>query len=251
MPQCFATTGVTDPITGNNVQFSAVTISEYGTNKFFEPIPMEMLFSAVTRPQILVNVDGIPAACAYDNCDYLYTDSPAEVTGQSLAGNVLTVTGVNLPTDLTDVKVGDVGCGPVTGSATQITCTLLKNAAAGTYAEIDVYSADGRVAVSASVTPITVALSTSAVTPNTNVNSAGGEIITITGSGLPQEKSNVAITFGDNTGCTVVATSDSEVSCEIDGFDQATLDINVPMPINVAVTPMKGVSVAPDSSRTI
>jgi len=81
VPQCYATSGVIDPMTGNNVVFSSKTISEYGTNKFFEPIPMEMLYSAATRPQILVTVDGIPAACAYDNCDYLYTTSTAQVTG--------------------------------------------------------------------------------------------------------------------------------------------------------------------------
>lgn len=98
----------------------------------------------------------------------------------------MTVTGTNLPTDLTNVMLGDVGCGPVTGSATSITCTLLKNPAAGTYAAVDVYSADGRVSVNASVTSITVALSTDSVTPNTDVNSAGGTVLKIQGSGLPQ-----------------------------------------------------------------
>ena len=178
-PQCYATSGVTTPITGNNVAFSSSTISEYGSNKFFEPIPMEMLFSSVTKPQILVNVDGIPAACVYDNCGYLYTVSAAEVTGQSLAGNVLTVTGTNLPTDLTDVMLGDVGCGPVTGSATTVTCTLLKNPAAGSYDAVDVFSADGRVPVNAGVNAISVALSTDSVTPNTDVNAAGGTVIKI------------------------------------------------------------------------
>ena len=137
----------------------------------------------------------------------------------------MTVTGVNLPTDLTDVMLGDVGCGPVTGSPTSITCTLMKSPAAGTYAEVDVFSADGRVSVQAGAPAITVALSTDVVTPNTDVNSAGGTIIKIQGSGLPQKAENVAVTFGDNTGCTIVATSESEVDCEVDGFDQAILDV--------------------------
>jgi len=43
----------------------------------FEPIPMEMLYTSATRPQILVEVDGVSAACANLNCDYLYIDSSA------------------------------------------------------------------------------------------------------------------------------------------------------------------------------
>ena len=77
-----------------------------------------MLYTAATRPQVLVNVGGMPAACANLNCDYLYVDSTSQVTSQMLNGNTLTIKGTNLPTDLLDVMIGDVGCGPTTGTDT-------------------------------------------------------------------------------------------------------------------------------------
>ena len=104
----------------------------------------------------------------------------------SLSGNVLTVTGTNLPTNLIDVRLGDVGCGPVTGTATSVTCTLTNSPTAGTHTTVDVLSAEGVVPVGA-VSSITVALSTTSVFPNTELNMYGGDIITITGTGLPQK----------------------------------------------------------------
>ena len=82
MPQCYITTGINEPLTGENPQFYATTIREFGASIMFEPIPSEMLWTAATRPQVLVNVEGIPAACANNNCDYLYVDTTATITGQ-------------------------------------------------------------------------------------------------------------------------------------------------------------------------
>jgi hypothetical protein len=118
MPQCYITTGINSPMAGENVAFGATTLAEFGENLIFEPIPQEMIYTAATRPQILVNVEGISAACANFNCDYLYVDSTALVTSQSLSGKDLTITGTNLPVNLINVRLGDVGCGPTTGSAT-------------------------------------------------------------------------------------------------------------------------------------
>ena len=166
MPQCYITTGINEPLTGENPRFEAMTLAEYGENIMFEPIPQEMLYTAATRPQVLVTVDGMSAACAHLNCDYLYVDSTALVTSQAINGNILTIQGSNLPTNLVDVRLGDVGCGPTTGTADEITCTLTKGAAAGTYAKVEVQSADGLVPVDGSVIPITVNLANIAVTPD-------------------------------------------------------------------------------------
>ena len=39
-----------------------------------------MIYTAATRPQVLVTVEGMSAACANLNCDYLYVDSTSLVT---------------------------------------------------------------------------------------------------------------------------------------------------------------------------
>ena len=238
MPQCFLTTGISTPLTGANPRFEAMTLAEFGENLMFEPIPMEMLYTAATRPQVLVNVNGIPAACANNNCDYLYVDTTALITGQSLSGDTLTITGTNLPTDLMDVRLGDVGCGPTTGTATSITCTLTTGAAGGIYAGVEVLSADGLVPVDAAVGPITVGLVGLNIFPNTLLNQAGGDTITISGSGLPQKTEQMDVTFADNTKCTVKSTSATEATCVTDGFDPATIDTLNPYAVTINVNTM-------------
>lgn len=159
----------------------------------------------------MVNVEGISAACANLNCDYLYVDSTALITGQSLSGNILTITGTNLPTDLMDVRVGRVGCGPTTGTATSITCTLTKGAAAGTYS-VEVVTVEGIVPVDTGVaTPIIVALDATSLSPSAGLNQFGGDSITIQGSGLSTSTSDVSVSFSDGTACNVISSTDTEV----------------------------------------
>ena len=114
-----------------------------------------------------------------------------------------------MPTNLIDVRLGDVGCGQTTSNGSQITCTLTTGAAAGTYATVEVLSAEGVVPVDAAVVPIVVALSTTNVTPNIELNQAGGDILTITGMGMPQKMEQVSVTFSDNTACQIIETSDT------------------------------------------
>ena len=52
-----------------------------------------MLYTAATRPQVLVTVDGMPAACAHLNCDYMYVETDALITSQAINGNTLTIQG--------------------------------------------------------------------------------------------------------------------------------------------------------------
>ena len=74
-----------------------------------------------------------------------------------------------------DVRVGRVGCGSTTGTATSITCTLTKGAAAGTYS-VEVVTVEGIVPVDTGVaTPIIVALDATSLSPSTGLNQFGGD----------------------------------------------------------------------------
>lgn len=91
----------------------------------FSPIGLEFLYTSVTKPQVLVSIDDLPALCVNLNCDYQYVASTSKVTQQTYdtATKVLTVTGTDLP--LTDVTVtfGGVDCAASpapTYTATQI-----------------------------------------------------------------------------------------------------------------------------------
>ena len=70
--QCYLTSGVNSPLTGENPTFGAKTIRQYGQNLFHEPIPMELLYTDSTSPQVLVTIDNRPVLCPNLDCDYAY-----------------------------------------------------------------------------------------------------------------------------------------------------------------------------------
>jgi hypothetical protein len=75
VPQCTISSGKEDPIEADNPVFISETIRNYGTNLFFDPVPLEMLYTPATSPQVLVTVNDLPAMCPAFNCDYAYKAS--------------------------------------------------------------------------------------------------------------------------------------------------------------------------------
>jgi hypothetical protein len=58
----------------------------------FEPIPMEMLYTPAKNPQVIVKVNGIPAVCPAQNCDYSYVAATSgTITDVQLNGNKVTI----------------------------------------------------------------------------------------------------------------------------------------------------------------
>jgi hypothetical protein len=179
VPQCYLTSGSNNPLTGLNPTFDQKTIREYGKNLFHEPIPMELLYSDATSPQVLVTIDDLPVACPALNCDYVYTPTSARITGQSVVGRLVTIDGTGLPTSgmpggtrraLTraspfSVMFGGAQCGDDTFAATgdsQITCTLGIDPEAGSHT-VQLRDENGLIPVDAAVSPIDTTLSTDAV----------------------------------------------------------------------------------------
>ena len=46
----------------------------------FEPVPLEMIYSDVDKPQVSINVNRMDAVCPEFNCDYLYVEPVGEIT---------------------------------------------------------------------------------------------------------------------------------------------------------------------------
>lgn len=94
----------------------------------FEPVGLEFLYSDAQLPQVLVNVDGLPALCMNLNCDYKYVASTGVITSQTYNSStkLITVNGTSLPTSGITINFGGVTCavGTLTTSSTQYTCTL-------------------------------------------------------------------------------------------------------------------------------
>lgn len=106
---------------------------EYGTNLFFDPIPMEMLYTAVTQPKVSVSVNGLSGLCTGLNCGYAYVAQTAEITGQALSALDVVISGTNLPTTDISVVLGGASCGEITGDDTRLTCTLDNAPMAGSH----------------------------------------------------------------------------------------------------------------------
>jgi len=226
----------------------------------FEPISLDMLYTDAQRPQVMIKVNGIDGVCPEFNCEYVYVGATGLVTGQTLSGDDLTITGTNLPTSGVTVKLANSECGTVTATATQITCTLTTSAAAGSW-DVKVIDAFGLTPADAATPKINVGLSVTNVSPNVDLNQLGGDILVLTGTGFDTLADNTQIVFGDGTACDVQSTSPTQLECMVAGFDEASLDSSTPYTATVSVnsvtdatqsvqilpTKQSGVSVAPTS----
>jgi hypothetical protein len=96
----------TDPLVADDIVLNAETVHPYSSNLFYEPIPFEFLKTYEEAPQLLVEVDGLPAVCHNLDCDFTYIDPVGEVTAFTFdAGtNILVLTGTGLPTAIEDVR---------------------------------------------------------------------------------------------------------------------------------------------------
>ena len=65
-------TGTVAPVTGKNVAFAYSTVAPFSSNLFYAPVPFEFLKTYEEKPQVIVSVDGEPAACHNMTCDFTY-----------------------------------------------------------------------------------------------------------------------------------------------------------------------------------
>jgi hypothetical protein len=122
----------------------------------------------------------------------------------SVAGTAVTIAGTNLPSTLASVTVAEINCAITSNDATTISCTLASPLIAGDWTPV-VKDAKGLIPNASTIAATSVPLVVTNVTPKTNLNPAGGELITITGSGFSSSagNSNVKTDFSDGTICDI------------------------------------------------
>jgi hypothetical protein len=239
------------PLSGGADMYSNNTvIRTYGESLFFETVPLEMLHSDAQTPQVLVTVDGMQALCLDLNCDFTYTVPNITVTGQSLsADSVLTITGQNLPINATDlIYLGPIGCARDNSTdvnTTVETCVTETNTTDNTtyqncttetidvyYTEINCTLNDTRVSgnwivsilTQEGITPNTIATNISipvnatAVTPTTDINYLGGDLMNITGDNFGYNISAISVVYADGTVCNVTEANMTWFTCRNSRF---------------------------------
>ena len=196
---------------------------------------MEMLFTSVTKPQVLMTIDDIEALCANADCDYEYVAPSSDISSFTVSGVDVSITGTSLPTSDLTVEFGGATCSTVTSDGSSASCTLGHLPRGGDHL-IELRDANGLVPISASAQ--TIVTTVTSVSPSTAVNQNGGDDITIVGTGFPNGADLVEVVFTDDTGCTIVSSTPTEIICNIDGFvkpvDTATamqFEINYVAPI--------------------
>ena len=219
---------VESTITGGDPNFPAsITISDVETasnNLFYYQIPSDFLSTFHDKPQIVIDVNGIKAACSIFNCGYsLYPDTNIptvdtwSVTNENISLNLLagydTLPDAALLTmDNLSVIFGESDCQINSVSLPNFTCSLPTNSngtpiiVAGDYKPIVHLKNRGylNISLNADSYPLTV----SSVIPASGTVT-GGTWITLAGTGY---SSNTIVTVGGND-CVVKNSTNIEIVC--------------------------------------
>ena len=132
---------------------------------------------------------------------------------------------MGLPTEDIQVKFANAECeGEITATDTQITCTLNFLPAAGEWC-VDLIDYRGLIPIDDDVEPIAVGLVIDGISPNTDLNQLGGDLLTFTGTGFDSlDKRASSVVFPDATVCDVVGATPTSLTCIVAGFDADALN---------------------------
>jgi hypothetical protein len=94
------------PLKGKNIKITHDVPVKFGKNLWYEPVPFEMLRTYETKPQVIVNVNDMPAVCKNLTCDFTYTTPVGEITAftYDTASKVVVLTGTAFPEKQTDIQ---------------------------------------------------------------------------------------------------------------------------------------------------
>ena len=148
----------------------------------------------------------MPALCVGMACSYNYEEGTSLITGYTLnpTNNQLTINGSDLVAP-TKVEMGYLDCSNIVASVDQITCDLAGDLPAGSWFPI-VTEDMGQVKIDSSVSAIDVDWQITSVTPNININPAGGDNLIIEGTNFPESldpRYNLSINLDGTTRCVI------------------------------------------------
>ncbi|TNV88211.1 hypothetical protein FGO68_gene8985 [Halteria grandinella] len=218
IPQWEILSSTSNPLQGNEIYLNSTTWIPYSSqNLFYEPVPYEFLYTNETIPQVIVSVNGVEAVCTTLNCGYEYKEPLSVITGYSLDGQMLTIEGEGLTSDIQSITLGGVQCQDILFESDQlITCTLTQ--VAGSWRPI-LITKNGMIPLNTEDS-IEVSLTITSIEPTTSLNPFGGTQLTITGANLPQSTSDISVTFEDGTICEIESVSSTIVTCVTEEFTE-------------------------------
>lgn len=199
---------------GVNEVVTSSELNSRGGNVYYDVIPYEFLYTDETQPQVIVTVDGMDALCTTLSCDYVYEPVTEEISSMVVSGLSVTIGGTNLPSAIASVTVADTNCVVSSNDATTISCDLASPLIAGDWKPV-VKHAKGLIPNASTLAATSVPLVVSSISPKTNLNPAGGVLMTIAGSGFPSsiDNANVKLDFSDGRICDIESCTPTEMTC--------------------------------------
>lgn len=218
----------TKPLKGKNIVKKVTYDIAPTTNIFYQPIPYEMLRTHETKPQVIVNVDGLPAACHNLTCDFTYIATAGEVTEFTYTAGtrILAIKGTAFPEKATEMQKINFAHTSCTMDATKHTktsmeCKLDKEPTCGKHIPV-VTSIYGIIPGKADLAKTTIGCTITNVVPTSGYNLLGGTNITFTGTNFPHDlaTSTVSLEFSDTakTKCIPQTTETTKFVCLTNAF---------------------------------
>lgn len=128
---------VDDPIVGATLVYTSETTRPFGESIIFPVVPPEFFFTNEEIPQVIIQVDEYPVLCGKLNCGFEYVDQTSRITGFTVSGLDVTISGTDLPLEVTSVLIAQIVCTidseNVPSTATQTKCTLAEPLPAGSW----------------------------------------------------------------------------------------------------------------------
>ena len=192
-PMQFLTGIHTGHLTGGNPttrEQNIETAEAYSTNIRFPHIPPEYLSTPEISGHVEVKSMGQRSICPNMNCIFTYMDigTTPQITSFSYdsGGGVLTLLGVGFGGEVdaeVDIELGGYGCVVGIWTNTEINCTVGGSIVGGAYIPHAVYP-KGKWVINTEDS-LYIEYSILEVTPSTDLNPQGGQILTITGTNFP------------------------------------------------------------------
>ena len=96
VPLCQIEPGDNNPYDQDYARTDAERLRTFGENLWFDPVPLEMLYTPAFSPQVRVTIDGLDAVCPEENCGYTYTESVGSISDVELNGSRMYVRGTSM-----------------------------------------------------------------------------------------------------------------------------------------------------------
>ena len=229
-----------DPLIGVDIYTEESIVRPFGESLLYQVIPGEYLYTREDQSQVIVTVDDFPALCVSLECGYEYIESAGQlIDGFTIDGTQLSISGVGFETPVS-VEIANVACNDIIVSETAdlITCELAGQIPAGTWMPL-VTLEKGKVNVDETVSPLVNDLVVSNVSPKLNLNPAGGDTITIDGSGFPESQDgryDLSVYLGTSTRCVIFELSYTQIQCESEPFTTARRRMLQDSPFNLSLS---------------